>query len=145
MRLTVYTITAFFFVFNLSLYLLNVYTLLGSNFGISPYANPEDMMLIQPSLDAETLIIGFTVVALFSIGGYIFGNLIVGGTVGLILLAANILFPWVRWILFGFPLFLSDIGVPTPISQVILVIFSFVWFWFFISFFTERTGVSEGY
>jgi len=145
MRLTVYNMMAFFIMFNLSLFLLNYYTLLGSEFGVSPYASPEEMQLVSTSLDTEGLTIGLTAVTVGMLFGYFAGNMIVGGSIGLLILATTILFPIVRWVLFGFPLFLSDIGVPAPISQVLIVIFSFVWFWFFISFFTERSGVSEGW
>lgn len=145
MRLTVFTMMGFLICFNLSLYLLNSYQLLGSEFGISPYSSPEDMNFVEASLSSQGLIIGASTITAAILIGYFAGNMIVGGSIGLLILAAELLIPVVRWVLFGFPLFLSDIGVPSAISNTLIVIFSFVWFWFFISFFSERSGVSEGW
>ncbi len=145
MRLSAFSIMAFFVCMNLSLYLLNQTSILGSGIGISPYSSPEDMNFISANLGTQGIVIAGSTITAALIIGYFAGNMIVGGTVGLILLALELIFPVVRWMLFGFPLFLADIGVPDMISSVIIVIMSFVWFWFFISLFAERTGVGEGY
>lgn len=145
MRLTVFSLMGFFVCFNLSLYLLNSFNFFGSEIGISPYSEPAEMQFVSANLDAQGIVIGAAVVTAGILIGYLAGNMIVGGSIGLLLLAIELIFPVARWVLFGFPLFLSDIGVPTEISNVLIVIFSFVWFWFFISLFTERSGVSEGW
>lgn len=145
MRLTVFNMMAFFVCFNLSLYLLNTYHPLGSQHEISPYSEPSEMIWVTPSLDHEGIVIAASVVTAAAIIGYLAGNMIVGGSIGLLLLVITLIFPVARWVLFGFPLFLADIGVPSAISDVLVALISFVWFWFFISLFAERSGVSEGW
>jgi len=52
-------------------------------------------------------------------------------------------FPVVRWVIGGFPLFLSQLGAPTEIVLVISVLTGIVWFWTLFSVLSGRAVERE--
>ena len=139
MRLTVYPVILFFVCLNLALFMMNETALLGE-LSRPPYEEPTAIIenLFYLDLSTNTLIMAGTSLVVSIIVGFIAGNMIYGGTVAIILFALNLLFPIVRWVLFGFPIFLAQIGVPTVVITVVNVLMSVVWFWFILGIIAQR-------
>ncbi len=70
--------------------------------------------------------------------GLIFGNLVNGGLLALVLFALNMLFPVVRWVVVGFPLFLLELGIHQAIVTGITALMAVVWFWFLLGMLGQR-------
>lgn len=139
MRVTAFTILLFFVCLNLSLYFINETQIL-PNMEQPPYTAPEDIgsRLILVDVSAQNLLLGGSILAVGFIVGWITGRMIYGGTVAIILFAMDLLFPVVRWTLFGFPLFLNQLGVHYALTTIISVLVSLVYFWFIIGFIGQR-------
>lgn len=139
MRVTAFSILLFFVCLNLSLYFINETQVL-PNMEQPPYTAPEDMAsrFILVDVSAGNLLIGGSVLAVGFIVGWITGRMIYGGTVAIILFAMDLLFPVVRWTLFGFPLFLNQLGVHYALTTVLSTLVSLVFFWFIIGFIGQR-------
>lgn len=139
MKVTAYGSLIFFICLNLSLFLLNETEML-PNYELSPYEEPEQIQSIFLNVSIGNILLmagtSLTIVAIIKI---LTGNFIFGGTVGLILFALQALFPAVQWILFGFPIFLGQIGVPYMITAVIQTLMAVVWAWFIIGFIGQRS------
>ena len=141
MKVTAYGSLIFFVCLNLSLYLLNTTQVL-PNYTQSPYEEPAGIQdkLIHFDLSATNLLIGVTVLGVGAIIGYITGHLVFGGTIAIVLLALDLIFPVVKWILFGFPIFLGQIGVPLVITVIIQTLMAVIWFWFIMGMIGQRGG-----
>lgn len=139
MKVTAYGTLLFFICLNLSLYLLNETSVL-PNYEQSPYEEPAEIQSIFLNVSVGNVLLmagtSLTIVAIIKI---LTGNFIFGGTVGLILFALQALFPAVQWILFGFPIFLGQIGVPFVITTIIQTLMAVVWAWFIIGFIGQRS------
>lgn len=107
---------------------------------VQPYTEPEDILskIAHIDLSSGTLLIGITAFAASAIFGILTGHLILGGTVGLILLGIDLVSPIAAWILLGFPRFLVQIGVHPLIITVFTVIFAYPWFWFLLNVILQR-------
>lgn len=70
--------------------------------------------------------------------GYITGHLIFGGTVAIILFAFDLFIPVVKWVIFGLPTFMAQMGVPLVVYTSVTALMSCVWFWFILSFVAQR-------
>lgn len=140
MRVTAYSLVLFFVCLNLSLFLLNNTQVL-PDYRVSPFEEPEGIQahLISFDISGSTLLMAGTALSVWVIISALTGNLIFGGTVALILFALTMLFPVVRWILYGFPIFLQQVGVPTVIVTVIEALMAVVWFWFILGFVGQRS------
>lgn len=138
-RLGAYGIILFFICINVSLYMLNEFQVVG-DFEQPPYETPTGIqdMLLNVDLSGENLLMGGTIIAVGIIFGFITGHLVYGGTIALILFALDLLLPVVRWVLFGFPVFLTQIGVDAVIVTSLNVLMAVVWFWFFLGFVGQR-------
>jgi hypothetical protein len=75
---------------------------------------------------------------IFTILSYITGHLIFGGTVAIILFAMELFFPIVKWVVFGLPTFLQQMGVSIVIYESITALLALVWFWFILGFVAQR-------
>jgi len=141
MKVTAYGSVVFFVCLNLSLYLLNETQVLPS-YQLSPYEEPAGITaaLIDFNITADELLLAGIPLAVAGIIFFVTGNFIFGGTVAIILFALQLLFPIVRWILFGFPIFLGQIGVPVTIVYVIEALLAVVWSWFMIGFIGQRSS-----
>lgn len=139
MKLTAFGIILFFVCLNLSLYLINETSVLPS-YQQSPYETPEGISgrLVHLDLSTSNLAIGTTLLAVFVVIGYITGHLLFGGTVAIILFAFDLLFPVAKWIVFGFPIFLAQMGVPLVVYTTLTALFSVVWFWFLLGLVAQR-------
>lgn len=141
MKVTAYGSVVFFVCLNLSLYLLNETQVL-PNYQMSPFEEPTGITsrLIDFDITVDELLLAGIPLAVAGIIFFVTGNFIFGGTVAIILFALQLLFPVVRWILYGFPIFLGQIGVPIPIVYVIEALLAVVWCWFMIGFIGQRSA-----
>jgi hypothetical protein len=139
MKLTVFGIILFFVCLNLSLYVLNEEAVVG-DVQIQPYEDIDgiDSRLFSIDLTTETLMAALIPIGVGSVLGWVSGNLVTGGTVGLIIGVFNLFSPIARWIIVGFPVFLTQIGTPTIIVTVVQAGMSIVWLWFFIGLLVGR-------
>lgn len=114
---------------------------------IQPYTDPDDISskLVHIDLSSGTVLIGFTAFAASAIFGLLTGHLILGGTVGLILLSIDLLSPLASWVLLGFPKMLGQIGVHPLIITVVTILFAYPWYWFMFSFIAQRAGTYSEY
>lgn len=141
MRVTAYGTIVFFVCINLSLFLLNSTAML-TNYELSPFEDPAEIsaIFIDFNITADEILFASIPLVIGAIIGFITGNFIFGGTVAIILFALELLFPIVRWILFGFPIFLGQIGVPSPIILVLDAFLAVIWAWFILGFIGQRTA-----
>lgn len=139
MRVTAFSILLFFVSLNLSLYFINETQIL-PYMEQPPYTSPEDIgsHLVLVDVSAQNLLIGGSILAVGFVVGWITGRMIYGGTVAIILFAMDLLFPVVRWTLFGFPLFLNQLGVHYALTTIFSTVVSLVFFWFIIGFIGQR-------
>jgi hypothetical protein len=139
MKLTAFGILLFFICLNVSLYMINETAIL-PYWQQSPYEEPSGITgrLVHLDLTAENLVIGGTTLSVLIIIGYITGHLIFGGTVAIILFAFDLFFPVIKWIIFGLPTFLSQMGVPLVVYSSLTALISAVWFWFLLGFIAQR-------
>jgi len=140
MRATPFAILLFFVCLNLSIYFVNETQIL-PNMEQPPYSAPEDIAtkLVHVDTSGESLLAGILgSLAVASIVRWLTGRMIYGGTVAIILFAMNLLFPIVRWLIFGFPLFMDQMGVHTALTTVLKILIGLVWTWFIIGFVGQR-------
>jgi hypothetical protein len=140
MRLTPFTLVLFFISINVSLYVINetgVITMQGTE-TIQPYVSPTEISGILVYVDATSILMAGTALVVGTILSWLTSNIWVGGTLAVILFALDLLFPIVRWILFGFPVFLGQIGVHASIIVSLTALMSAVWFWFVLGFIGQR-------
>lgn len=139
MRVTAYGTLIFFICINLSLYLLNTTQVL-PNYQVSPYEDPEGItdQLIFIDLSATNVIGGLGIIGVGTIIGFILKRLVLGATLGLIVFTLTLLVPPIQWILFGFPIFLGQLGVHIAIVTIIETLMAVVWFWFLLGFIGQR-------
>lgn len=151
MRLTAFAILLFFTCLNVSLYLINETAIL-PHWKQTPYEEPTGITgrLIHLDLSAENLVMGATTLSVAVILGFLTGHLIFGGTVAIILFAMDLLFPVLKWVVFGLPSFLGQMLYTTDMTvleqaQVTAVIsgltalMAAVWFWFLLGFIAQRS------
>jgi len=140
MRTTPYALLLFFVCLNLSLYMMNEADILPPYEEVQPYTQPSDMLakFAHIDLSSGTLLVGSIAFVASVIFGLLTGNLILGGTVGLILLSISILSPVAAWVLLGFPYLLAQIGVNPIIVTAITVLCAFSWYWFLFSLVAQR-------
>jgi len=138
MKMGVYVLILFFISLNVSLYLMREFEVFGS-LTFAPYEEPAAIQVLFLKLNVSDLMIGGVVIGAGTIVGLFTGQLVYAWTLGLILLALNLLLPAVRWVLFGLPEFLSQIGVPAPIILVGDALMAFVWFWFLLNFIGQKS------
>lgn len=140
MRISAFSLILFFICLNLSIYLINANQVL-TGVGKSPYTDPTEISGLVLGLDitGENLVLGVVTIGVGFAVGLLTGQLILGGTLALVLFAINLVIPILKWILFGFPIFLGQIGVPPSIVITLEALMSIVWFWFFLGFFSQRT------
>lgn len=139
-NVTAYALLVFFVSLNLSLYLLNETEVL-PDYRQSAYEEPAGMIDIFGTLTLESLLmVAGTSLTVGGLLALFTGNLALAGTVGLILMALQMVFRIVRWILFGFPIFLGQLGIPSVIVLTIEVLMAVVWGWFIIGFVGQRSG-----
>jgi hypothetical protein len=140
MRTTPFTLILFFVALNVSLFIINETNVITSNDVAPPYTDPEEIpnLLISFDLTTETLLTGITIAGVGTLIGLIFGNLVNGGLLALVLFALNMLFPVVRWVVVGFPLFLLELGVHQAIVTGITALMAVVWFWFLLGMLGQR-------
>lgn len=139
MRISAFGLILFFVSLNVSLYLINETAILPS-FSQSPYETPQNIQtkLVHLDLSAENLIIGIVAAATSGLIGLITGHLLFGGTVALIFLALDILFPMIKWVVFGLPEFMRQMGVPEILYVSVTALMSLVWFWFLVGLIVQR-------
>jgi len=139
MKLTAFGIILFFVCLNVSLYLINETAVL-PHWQQSPYEEPSGIIgrLIHLDLSAENLLIGIVPLTVSWILGWISGHLLFGGTLGIIIFAMDLCFPVIKWVVFGLPIFLSQMGVPLVVYTSMTALMSVVWFWFLLSFIAQR-------
>lgn len=140
MRVTAYGTLIFFVTLNLSLYLLNASQVL-SSYRLSPIEEPAGIstQLIDFNVTTDELLMVGIPLAIMVIIRTLTGNFILGGTVALLLFGLEMLFPIVRWILFGFPIFLGQIGLPSYVVLIIDSMLAVVWSWFILGFIMQRS------
>jgi len=139
MRVTPFTIIMFFVCLNIGFYIMNESNLVG-DINRSPYETPSGIMnkLIYVDLSTENLLIGVMILGAGTLFGLIKGNLIYGGTVAIFLAVIDLVVPIMKWVIFGFPSFLSQIGVPYYIYTSVSAVMSVIWCWFFLSLIAQR-------
>ena len=93
MRTTPFTLILFFVALNVSLFIINETNVITSNDVAPPYTDPEEIpnLLISFDLTTETLLTGITIAGVGTLIGLIFGNLVNGGLLALVLFALNML------------------------------------------------------
>lgn len=140
MRITAFSLILFFICLNLSIYLINETGAL-TGVGKSPYTNPDEITWLIMGIDISSgdLVLGVVTIGVGFAVGLLTGQLILGGTLALILFAINLVIPVLKWVLFGFPIFLGQLGVPPAIATTLEALMAVVWFWFFLGFFSQRT------
>ena len=140
MRTTPFTLILFFVALNVSLFIINETNVITSSDVAPPYTDPEGIpnLLISFDLTTETLLTGITIAGVGTLIGLIFGNLVNGGLLALVLFALNMLFPVVRWVVVGFPLFLLELGIHQAIVTGITALMAVVWFWFLLGMLGQR-------
>lgn len=139
MKATPFTLMLFFVCLNLSLFVINESNVLGSGDVYAPYESPTGMLTLFPSITIEGLLVsGLTSLGVTGIIGVVTGHLLLGTTVGLLLFALQLVFPLLRWIIAGFPTFLTQIGTPYWIVIPVQVLLSVVWFWFILELLGQR-------
>jgi hypothetical protein len=139
LRISAFGLILFFVSLNISLYLINETAILPS-YSQSPYESPQNIQakLVHLDLSAENLMIGIVAAAASGLIGLITGHLLFGGTVALIFLAMDILFPIVKWVVFGLPEFMRQMGVPEILYVSVTALMSLVWFWFLVGLIVQR-------
>lgn len=139
MRVTVYLLILVFICLNVSVYLVNEMEPLGQ-VGVQPYDSPTGIQgrLISLDLSGENLLIAGVTLGVGLILGQVLGNKLIYGTLAVVLFALDLIIPVVKWILFGFPIFLAQLDVPTPITTVLTTMMAVVWFWFLLGFIGQR-------
>ena len=139
MRLGAFGIILFFISLNISLYMLNEAQVVG-DFVQPPYEDPDDItgfFVFTDATGTKLLTLGLELGA-GVIFGLITGSLIAGGTVALVLAAITMFIPTARWVIFGFPVFLAQMQVPSFIVITVEVMMAVVWFWFILGFIGQR-------
>lgn len=144
MKLTAFGIILFFTCLNVSLTVNNYYQILPLQ--QAPYATNENIasQFVSINIDLNSVLLGGAALGVGIIGGYITGNLLAGGTVGLLLGAFALFSPIMKWAIFGVPEFLSQLQVPAIFTTAIGALISLVWFWFILGFISQRTMTVEG-
>ena len=139
MRLGAFGIILFFICLNVSLFMLNEAQVVG-DFVQPPYEEPDDItgFLVFTDPTGTTLLTFTMELGAGVIFGLITGSLIAGGTVALVLAAITMFIPTARWVIFGFPVFLAQMQVPSFIVMTIEVLMAVVWFWFILGFIGQR-------
>jgi hypothetical protein len=139
MKLTAFLIIAFFVCLNVCLYIISETAVLPYS-ETSPYETPSGISskLLHVDLSTGNLAIAGTQLVIFIILSYITGHLIFGGTVAIILFAMELFFPIVKWVVFGLPTFLQQMGVSIVIYESITALLALVWFWFILGFVAQR-------
>lgn len=139
MRLTAFDILLFFVALNVAIYLINETAIL-PYWQQSPYETPTGIQgkLAIVDLSTGNLILSGVTLGVVTALGWITGHLIFGGTVAIFLAALNLVSGIVSWIIFGFPKFLAQMGVPDVVWGSLAAMMSVVWFWFFLGFLAQR-------
>lgn len=139
MKLTAFLIIAFFVCLNVCLYIISETAVLPYS-ETSPYETPSGIStkLFYVDLSTGNLLIAGTQLIIGTILGFIAGHLIFGGTVAIILFAMTLIFPIVKWVVFGLPTFLAQMGVSIIIYESITALLALVWFWFILGFVAQR-------
>jgi len=138
-KIGAYGLIFLFVCLNLGAYLLNEFQVLG-DYRVEPYETPTT---IQEQITDNLVLHIVSSVGVGGIIGFITGNLVYGGTASLVIFSLSALFPVVRWVIGGFPLFLSQLGAPTEIVLVISVLTGIVWFWTLFSVLSGRAVERE--
>lgn len=133
----------FFVALNVSLFIINESNILTEQDSdvYQPYSSPQSLTdtLIRIDLSAGTLALGTITMVVSGVIGWLTERIWLGGTLGIILFALDLLFPLVRWIFVGFPLFLSQMGVPSYLVVAVGAMMAVPWFWFILGFIGQRT------
>lgn len=139
MKISAFGLILFFVCLNISLYLISVFGVLPS-FQQSPYETPENITtkLVHLDLSGGTLIIGIVAAGVGGLVSLITGHLLFGGTVALVFLALDIIFPLVRWIVFGLPEFMRQMGMAPELYGAVTALMALVWFWFIVGLIIQR-------
>jgi len=140
MRMTPFTMVMFFIALNVSLYIINetgVITPSGTE-AHQPIVSPTEVSGTLVDISGTSLLMAGVPLVIGTIIGWITRNIWAGGTLAIILFALDLLFPVVRWVLFGIPEFLTQIGVHYSIVLGITALMSVVWFWFILGFIGQR-------
>jgi hypothetical protein len=138
MRLTAYTIMLFFVCLNVAFYMMNQTAVLGS-MQRSPYSTPADItsMFISFNPNGTTLLISGVLISV-GIIGWLAGGFVFGASTAILLGLLNLILVPVQWVVGGFPQFLGSIGVDPTIVTGITTLLAVVYFWFFLSFLSQR-------
>lgn len=140
LKVTAYGSLLFFICINLSLYFLNTTQVL-PNYRQSPYEEPtgiqEQLMFIDVS--AASIIGAAGIIGVGFLIGAIMNRLVLGATMGLVIFVLTLLVPPIQWLLFGLPVFLSQLGVHIAFVTVIETLMAVVWFWFLIGLLAQRS------
>jgi hypothetical protein len=138
MKVTAFGLLLFFVALNVSLYVINETAILP--YKQSPYEEPSGIIgrLVHLDLSTQNLAIGGAGLTVFVILGWITGHLLFGGTVAIVLFAMSLLFEPLKWLIFGFPTFLGQMGVPLIVYTPLTALMSVVFFWFLLSFVAQR-------
>jgi hypothetical protein len=139
MKVTAFGLLLFFVALNVSLYVINETAIL-PYYKQSPYEEPQGIInrLVHLDLSTSNLAIGGAALTVFIILGWITGHLLFGGTVAIVLFAMSLLFEPLKWLIFGFPTFLGQMGVPLIVYTPLTALMSVVFFWFLLGFVAQR-------
>lgn len=139
MKLSALGLLLFFVALNVSLYVINETAIL-PYYKQSPYEEPQGIVnrLVHLDLSTQNLAIGGAGLTVFVILGWITGHLLFGGTVAIVLFAMSLLFEPLKWLIFGFPTFLGQMGVPLIVYTPLTALMSVVFFWFLLGFVAQR-------
>jgi hypothetical protein len=143
MRVTAFSVILFFVCLNLALFATHEAQVLP--YSQEPYEDPGDVTIAGSGISyrfaASVTVLGVTaMVAILSKNTYI-------GLAGLAIWVADIFFPIMHWVLFGFPEFLAIFTASAGanaaqlyiITGMTTALMSLVWFWFILSFVSGRT------
>jgi hypothetical protein len=140
----IWAIFLFFVVFNISLYMIQASGVIG--YSQAPYQSPGNI---------SSQLVGWNVITnVSSVTGIIFLTVsaitalvlkeYVLGTAMLVIWTLGYLIPVVQWVLFGFPIFLAQCGVPAYIWVSLTTVISLCFFWFLLNFVGGKSIASTG-
>jgi hypothetical protein len=138
LRTTVPSIMMFYILLNICLFLLNALAVLPASSRIEPMDDPLSITGKLAHISGTDIAIGVVTISLGFIVGWLLKRIFLGGTIGVILFALDLLSPVAGWILYGFPRFLEMIGVNSFLVLGLQAILAVPWFWFFIELFSQR-------
>lgn len=132
MRGGTYATLLFFVCLNLGFSIVNETQALP--YYITPPETPTSIM----GISLDRIITGGIILVVGTLISFALGHLLLGGTITIIIFALELLAPVIDWAVFGFPKFLSLIGVPDIISVSLKALFAFIFFWFLVGIVSQR-------